>query len=356
MTLDQCTQFVNSFPAIVAVALINTQHNAAESEVIGRRADGPTCVRPDVDPSTNSNEPMRKLDQPLKWHGGKHYLAKKLVQLMPRHLHYVEPFAGGLAVLLEKNPFDPAKYWGEQSSERGISEVVNDLHRGLTNFWRVLQTEDSFIAFKRIVECMPFSEIEWKDAEARQHPIRDLDVDAAVAFFVRCRQSRAGGFRDFATLSRNRTRRMQNEQASAWWNCVEGLAAVSARLRRVVVLNRPAVEVIRQQDGPATLFYLDPPYLHDTRASTSAYQHEMGEADHRELLATLKRCVGKVMLSGYRNELYDRELADWNRVDFAIDNKAAGGATKRQMTESVWMNYAPPTDAGSNQDCRETSH
>ena len=41
-----------------------------------------------------------RLAQPLKWWGGKHYLAKKIIELMPRHLHYVEPYAGGLAVLL----------------------------------------------------------------------------------------------------------------------------------------------------------------------------------------------------------------------------------------------------------------
>jgi DNA adenine methylase len=34
-----------------------------------------------------------------------------------------------------------------------------------------------------------------------------------------------------------------------------------------VILNQPAIEVIRQQDGEATLFYLDPPYLHETRAT-----------------------------------------------------------------------------------------
>jgi DNA adenine methylase len=46
------------------------------------------------------------LTQPLKWWGGKHYLARKIIDLMPRHLHYVEPYAGGLAVLLEKDPLD----------------------------------------------------------------------------------------------------------------------------------------------------------------------------------------------------------------------------------------------------------
>jgi DNA adenine methylase len=45
------------------------------------------------------------------------------------------------------------------------------------------------------------------------------------------------------------------------------------------------------------------------------------------------------ILSGYPNPLYDRELASWRRVDFAIDNKAAGGKTKRKMTEGVWMDF-----------------
>ena len=277
--------------------------------------------------------------QPLKWWGGKHYLAKKIIDLMPRHLHYVEPYAGGLAVLLEKDPFDQSKYWGEKGYEQGISEVVNDIHRELTNFWRVLQREDTFAVFQRQIDAMPFSQIEWEEAEVRQNPLTDLDVEAAMAFFVRCRQSRAGGFKDFATLSRNRTRRQMNEQVSAWQNCIDGLPAVSDRLRRVVILNQPALDVIRQQDGAATLFYLDPPYLHETRATTGNYQHEMTEDDHRELLAAIKQCQGTFMLSGYPNPLYDGELAGWRRQDFVIDNKASGGKVKRQMTESLWMNF-----------------
>jgi DNA adenine methylase len=130
-----------------------------------------------------------------------------------------------------------------------------------------------------------------------------------------------------------------NEQASAWWTCVEGLPAVSARLRRVIVLNQSALDVIRQEDGPKTLFYLDPPYLHETRASPGAYQHEMTIAEHRELLTAIRQITGKVMLSGYPNSLYDAELAGWRRQDFLIDNKAAGGKAKRKMTEALWMNF-----------------
>lgn len=122
--------------------------------------------------------PATRIAPALKWHGGKRYLARQLLQLMPPHRHYVEPFDGGLAVLLAKDPC-------------GVSEVVNDLDGRLTNFWRVLQRPKSFAQFRRMVEAIPFSEAEWRNARAwkstRGHPVND-----AVSFFVRCRMSLAG--------------------------------------------------------------------------------------------------------------------------------------------------------------------
>jgi DNA adenine methylase len=280
-----------------------------------------------------------KLTAPLKWHGGKSYLARRILALMPPRakrpnapaagdpgwVHYVEPYFGGGAVLLANDP-------------TGISEVANDLDGRLVNFWRVLQRPDLFKQFQRVVSAVPFSEAEWRDAGDR---LDDPDpVQRAVAFFVRCRQSLAGRMDGFAPLSRTRTRRGMSEQASAWLGAVEGLPAVHARLSAVVIYNRPALDVIRAEDTPRTLFYLDPPYLHETRASTDTYGlHEMSEADHRELLAALKGCRGKVMLSGYRSDLYDNALSGWVRHDFDIANHAAGGENKRRMCECLWCNF-----------------
>jgi DNA adenine methylase len=87
------------------------------------------------------------------------------------------------------------------------------------------------------------------------------------------------------------------------------------------------------------LFYLDPPYLHQTRETTDAYALEMSEADHRDLLAVLRQVEGKVMLSGYPSDLYDAELAGWTRHEMAAPNHASGGRTKRTMTECLWCNW-----------------
>lgn len=291
---------------------------------------------------------------PLKWHGGKTDLAKWIVSLMPPRcknpnapapddvgwLHYVEPYFGGGAVLFANEP-------------EGISEVVNDLNGSLVNFWKVLANADRFKYFQRIIEARPFCE---KDYNYAAHwsangcsgfnmpkiASDDETISRAVHFFVACRQSLSGRMTSFASITRNRTRRGMNEQVSAWLNCIEGLPAVHARLKRVLILNRNALDVIRQQDGPRTLFYLDPPYLHETRTTTKEYgEHEMTEQDHERLLEVLESIEGKFLLSGYHSKLYDSFAAEnvWTCHEKAINNHAAGGKTKRTMTECIWTNY-----------------
>lgn len=286
------------------------------------------------------------ISSPLKWHGGKAYLASRIVDLMPPRqsaanpdgwLHFVEPFAGSLAVLFAQDP-------------EGISEVVNDLNGDLSNFWRVLQDEDAFEEFQRQMEAVPFSESHFRfakmccDRDVVESALNSA-VFRAVEFFITCRQSLAGRMDSFAPLSRTRVRRGMNEQASAWLNAVEGLPAVHARLKRVVILNRDALDVIRQQDGPQTLFYLDPPYLHETRATTGEYQHEMSEAQHRALLELLTGIKGRFLLSGYPSPLYAAFAAAnlWKCYTFDLPNNSASGESKRRMIECVWCNYEVPS-------------
>lgn len=278
---------------------------------------------------------MSGLVHPLKWHGGKSHLAKKIVALMPPHLHYVEPFFGGGAVLLAKDP-------------EGVSEVVNDINAGLTNFWRVLQSAEAFGIFQRRAQAIPLSESEWIDASRTDcvfHPLLpgELSVERALAFFVFCRQSMAGRMDSFSPLTRTRTRGGMNAEASAWLGSVDGLLEVHKRLRRVVITSNLATNVIRQQDGKDTLFYLDPPYIADTRTAPDVYLHEMPDADHLEMLDLANECKSKVMISGYDHPMYRSALRPdkWTRVEFNVANSSGSGEKKQRRTECLWCSFRP---------------
>ena len=138
-----------------------------------------------------------------------------------------------------------------------------------------------------------------------------------------------------------------NEQVSAWLTAVEGLPKIHERLKTVVILNDDALSVIRSQDGPHTLFYCDPPYLHETRTSTNAYgDNEITVEQHRELLDVLTNIEGKFILSGYPSGLYEEfaQRHGWQRQDILIDNKASSKKTKDRKTECLWTNYSIESD------------
>jgi len=264
--------------------------------------------------------------QPIKWHGGKSYLSAWIIGNFPdrnSYTHYNEAFAGGLSVLFAHDP-------------DGKSEAVNDLNSGLSDFWFILSTTPE--AMIRELWATPLSQEVWESATEMRAD--DDRMKRATAFFVRYRQSRQGLGKDFATPT-TRVRRGMNENVSAWLTAVESLPEAHERLRRVEVRNMDGIKFIEKYDHESALFYLDPPYVHETRVTTKDYECEMSVADHLRLLEVCVKLKGKFLLSGYDSEMY-RRVADQNgfrKVEKEIDNKASSKDVKEKKTECLWMNY-----------------
>ncbi len=222
------------------------------------------------------------------------------------------------------------------------SEVVSDKHEELITFWHVMSDEKKFAAFYRKIQCVPFSEVEFNAAELAKGGLYD-DIDRTVAFFIRCRQSLAGRMKSFAPLSTTRLRRGVNEQASAWMTCVDGMPGVHARMRSVVTACGDALDIIERTDHPETIYYLDPTYLPETVSSPDVYEYMMSREDHVRMLKKLEKLKGKFILSGYDSELYrSYEVKNkWRRLEWELPNNAAGGATKKRVTEILWLNFNP---------------
>jgi DNA adenine methylase len=133
---------------------------------------------------------------------------------------------------------------------------------------------------------------------------------------------------------------------SRWLGGVEALPEIANRLLRVQFENRPAIDVIRLYDSPTTLFYCDPPYIHDTRGDSNAYGNELTDGDHRDLARVLNDVQGKVAISNYQcplmEDLYKAPI--WRK--FSASKKTIH-STKGIRVECLWTNYDLQTVSGS---------
>ena len=263
------------------------------------------------------------LRPPVKWHGGKHYLAARIIAEFPAHRVYLEPFGGAASVLLNKPPVEVESY--------------NDLDLRITRLFRILQRQGP--EFVRRVQFIPYSQKEFEDAA--EYPLNATELDKAVCDFVRWRQSFGGKGKTWSYTT-TRARGGIAGDVNAWWTAIDQLPQIIERLRRVQILHQPAVDAIRRFDSEETLIYCDPPYLHNTRDQNSrnVYGIEMSERDHRELATVLNACEGAVVLSGYPSLLYDDLYGRWRKVEFNIANHAAGGRRKARKTEVLWIKGA----------------
>jgi DNA adenine methylase len=263
----------------------------------------------------------KKLRPPLKWHGGKAYLARRIIGQFIDHRVYIEPFLGGGSVLLNKPP-SPV-------------EVAGDTDADLMNFWAELQRDLFDNRLLADIRDLPYAEEIFSRAK-KARALGNLPAHSnASTFLVANRFSRGGLGKDFAWS--DRLRGGQPGDVNAWETIKAGMPRIGVRIMGVTFRTGPAVATIREFDAPDALIYCDPPYLHSTRSVPDAYRHEMTEAQHVELLETLLACRGAVYLSGYRSDLYDRMLAGWRRVEFDMPNHSGQGKAKQRRVECLWI-------------------
>lgn len=258
---------------------------------------------------------------PFPYFGGKQRIAQRIIAQFPAHKQYVEPYCGGLSVLMAKEPV--------------AFEVVNDLDQDVMTFWRVLRDRGDELA--RVCALTPHSRDE--SLLAREREGLD-DLERARRVWVALTQRRSGQLRATGFRYTVSPRNASLSLVGYLDGYMGRFAGAIERLRNVTLESLPALDIIEKYGAaPETLLYVDPPYLGNTRGSTSAYQHEMKlEAQHREMAGALNAAEASVALSGYDSALY-RELFDgWERVEFsAFTGQANAKVDDYSRTEVLWI-------------------
>jgi DNA adenine methylase len=255
--------------------------------------------------------------------GGKHRLAKFIVELIPEHEIYVEPFVGAGHVFFTK--------------ERSKIEVLNDADSKIANLFYCVAFH--FNEFWSKFRWLIYSRAIYnKLAQELKGEVVELgDVDSAVGMLFLAYSGFSGKI--YSGFSWGR----KNKQPKKFKSAMLRLRSIHKRLSGGVLIEcLDFEEVIDKWDSKETFFYCDPPYY-----GLQYYGVRFTEEDHRRLLNKLKQAKGKWVLSGYHNELYDTELKGFSYVEIDVSKPSYGITTnskhkaKPRATEVLWFNYEP---------------
>jgi DNA adenine methylase len=213
---------------------------------------------------------LEPMTGPLSYIGGKRTLAKRILQILPKHTTYVEAFAGGAQVFFHK---EPSKV-----------EVLNDLDGEIVNFFRVCQQH-----YEELIRYLKYVLVsrKWFDLLKVTDPATLTDVQRAARYLYILKGS-------FASLV---------VRPNYHWHVVQPpgfnverlpqlIENAHKRLARVQIECLPYDQVLKRYDRPATVFYLDPPYW-----GRKLYRHNFETRDFEKLAENLSKIHGKFVLS-----------------------------------------------------------
>lgn len=238
--------------------------------------------------------------------------------------HLAEPFSGSAAVALN---FKQARI-----------RTINDINSEVYTFFKVLREKPEQLIYQ--LELTPYSREEYNHGS----PSIEIysDVEKARRFFLRTCQSfgNSGALKIYNSWSYTiRDSRYGCSQSTArFLNKVAGLKDVVNEMRYMQIENIDFKKFILKYDSAQTVFYVDPPYVHETRSMHQKYTDEMTEGDHKDLANLLLNIKGKFLLSGYRSGLYESLYKDCY-TDSIGNIRTNSTTTRKQVIETVWSNY-----------------
>lgn len=273
---------------------------------------------------------MARIKAPFPWYGGKAVLAPLIVELIPTHDIYVEVFGGAASVLLAKKPVEV--------------EVYNDLDGGLVNFF--LQLRDHGPKLRGKLRKTPYARRECERARevclTSEHALVS-PLEWARCWFVAAVQSYGAVLGKSSGWSYSK----KKSHAKQWRRSIKRLDKITWRLRGVLVDNLDFAEIFTRYDSRKTIFYIDPPYISETRVeqnSRNSYRFEMREKHHRILVDTLLEIKGAGILSGYAHSIYDRLVTQggWARVQIPTRTSMTSRlcSTDEKRVEVLWLSPA----------------
>lgn len=186
---------------------------------------------------TSQPHPVANEPKPIfAWQGGKRWMVKELLPLIPPHKTYVELFCGGGALLCAKS--------------KSTAEVINDKNSELVNLYRIVKYHLAALN----------EELDWclnsrEEFNAFKEQRGLTDIQRAARWFLRMKNGFGGAPDHFG-----RARQGGGAAHSSKKGRLALLRAFNSRLDSVVIENLDWQECIELYDSKTAVFFCDPPY------------------------------------------------------------------------------------------------
>lgn len=229
---------------------------------------------------------MDEINSPFRYAGGKFYARKLILELLPQHDNYIEPFAGGASIFFAK--------------KKVKNNWLNDIDPDLINCYTIIRDYpedliDRLKDEKALKERHTFYKKEYKP---------NSELDRAVRWFYLNRTSYSG---------------IMNMQNCFWGygdkysmrpeNWPRNIHRTSLKLQGVKLTSLDFEVAIEKAEDKSFLF-IDPPYFNADQ--DKFYQFSFRKNDHLRLSAALKRQKGRIkFMITYDNSPEVRELYSW---------------------------------------------
>jgi len=273
--------------------------------------------------------PVGYTKSPFGYFGSKLRLGLQIARILPPHNAWVEAFCGSAAVTLAKTP--------------APIEIINDADLNIVNVFRQLREHTEELC--RLIELTPYARYECD--QAQEKVATDSKLEQARKFLVASMMTVNGAIgrngngakHSGFSYSQSYTRNGQEARVARWNALPARLRKVVDRLKDVRVEHRDARELFSMfLNRPATLVYLDPPYLMDR---DHGYKVDANEKEfHEELLKLCCKAKCMVLISGYNNPLYCSMLTQgrgWDWVTIETHTRDTKG-NDFSRTEVLWTN------------------
>lgn len=266
-----------------------------------------------------------------------HYYGAKSEQLdflLPivesiKHHTWIEAACGMASLTLAKKP--------------APVEVINDIDERVVCLFRTVREKSKWLS--KQLAATPYSLAAFEECARVARDTEANQYQRGYAMLVCLRQSfSTSPGRSWSRVVAH-SRRSMASSVSRWIDLPDHVAAVADRLRMVQCDCLDITDCIHKYDRPESLFYIDLPYMPQTRRSAKAYEHEADKLTHKRMLRAVMHAKGKFIISGYAHPLYDEVLTGargWERIEYRVacrssvspSGKVAADKTRQEV---VWV-------------------